>query len=98
MGGTYHVVTPRFIEAAHRAGLGVQVWTVNEPADARRLLGWGVDALITDRPDLMVPLVSPDETSVTYGATELAKLDFTQVAGDDQTVRLKPDIRPQAAM
>jgi glycerophosphoryl diester phosphodiesterase len=30
---------------------------VNEPADARRLLDWGVDALITDRPDLIVPLV-----------------------------------------
>ena len=55
--GRTHVVTPRFVEAAHRAGLGVQVWTVDEPADARRLLGWGVDALITDRPDLMVPLV-----------------------------------------
>ena len=55
--GRTHVVTPRFIARAHRAGLGVQVWTVNEPADARRLLGWGVDALITDRPDLIVPLV-----------------------------------------
>jgi glycerophosphoryl diester phosphodiesterase len=55
--GRTHVVTPRFIAAAHRAGLAVQVWTVDEPADARRLLAWGVDALITDRPDLMVPLV-----------------------------------------
>jgi glycerophosphoryl diester phosphodiesterase len=34
--GRTHVVTPRFIEAAHRAGLGVQVWTVDEPDDARR--------------------------------------------------------------
>jgi glycerophosphoryl diester phosphodiesterase len=55
--GRTHVVTPRFIASAHRAGLGVQVWTVDEPADARRLLAWGVDALITDRPDLIVPLV-----------------------------------------
>jgi glycerophosphoryl diester phosphodiesterase len=55
--GRTHVVTPRFIEAAHHAGLGVQVWTVDEPADARRLIAWGADALITDRPDLMVPLV-----------------------------------------
>ena len=56
--GRTHVVTRRFVEAAHHAGLGVQVWTVDEPADATRLLGWGVDALITDRPDLMVPLVN----------------------------------------
>jgi glycerophosphoryl diester phosphodiesterase len=55
--GRTHVVTPRFIAAAHRARLGVQVWTVDEPADAGRLLEWGVDALITDRPDLIVPLV-----------------------------------------
>jgi glycerophosphoryl diester phosphodiesterase len=51
------VVSPRFVEAAHRAGLGVQVWTVDTEADARRLLDWGVDALITDRPDIIVPIV-----------------------------------------
>jgi glycerophosphoryl diester phosphodiesterase len=55
--GPTRVVTPRFIADAHRAGLGVQVWTVNDPARARRLLDCGVDAIITDRPDLMVPLV-----------------------------------------
>jgi glycerophosphoryl diester phosphodiesterase len=32
------------------------VWTVDTEDDARRLLAWGVDALITDRPDIMVPL------------------------------------------
>jgi glycerophosphoryl diester phosphodiesterase len=56
--GSTRVVSPRFIEYAHRAGLGVQVWTVDAESDARRLLGWGVDALITDRPDLIVPVIS----------------------------------------
>ena len=55
--GTTCVVSPRFIADAHRAGLGVQVWTVDDEDVARRLLGWGVDGLITDRPDRMVPLV-----------------------------------------
>jgi glycerophosphoryl diester phosphodiesterase len=55
--GRTRVVSPRFVEAAHRAGLGVQVWTVDREDDARRLLAWGVDALITDRPDIIVPLV-----------------------------------------
>jgi glycerophosphoryl diester phosphodiesterase len=55
--GTTRVVSPRFVDYAHRAGLGVQVWTVNSEIDAEKLLGWGVDALITDRPDVMVPLV-----------------------------------------
>jgi glycerophosphoryl diester phosphodiesterase len=55
--GATRVVSPRFIERAHAAGLGVQVWTVDTEADARRLLAWGVDALITDRPDLIVPVL-----------------------------------------
>ena len=55
--GATRVVSRRFVDYAHRAGLGVQVWTVDEEADAHRLLGWGVDALITDRPDRIVPLV-----------------------------------------
>jgi glycerophosphoryl diester phosphodiesterase len=54
--GTTHLVTPRFVECAHRAGLHVQVWTVDSEIDARRLLDWGVDALITDRPDVIAPL------------------------------------------
>ena len=56
-GGT-RVVSPRFVEYAHDAGLGVQVWTVDTEEAARRMLGWGVDALITDRPDIIVPLVA----------------------------------------
>ena len=55
--GHTKVVSPRFIEAAHRAGLAVQVWTVDAEEDVRRLLGWGVDGLITDRPDVVVPIV-----------------------------------------
>jgi glycerophosphoryl diester phosphodiesterase len=55
--GTTRVVSPRFVADAHRAGLGVQVWTVDDEDTAQRLLGIGVDALITDRPDLIVPLV-----------------------------------------
>lgn len=54
--GSTRVVSPRFVAAAHAAGLGVQVWTVDTEEDAQRLLGWGVDALITDRPDIIVPL------------------------------------------
>lgn len=50
----HRVVSPRFVRHAHRHRLQVQVWTVNEEADMRRLLGWGVDALISDRPDRAV--------------------------------------------
>lgn len=55
--GATRVVSPRFVNDAHAAGLGVQVWTVDDAAEAKRLLSYGVDALITDRPDTIVPLV-----------------------------------------
>jgi glycerophosphoryl diester phosphodiesterase len=55
--GRTRVVSRRFVADAHRAGLGVQVWTVDTEGDARRLLEWGVDGLITDRPDVVVPFV-----------------------------------------
>ena len=57
--GMTRVVSPRFVRCAHAAGLFVQVWTVDTEEQARRLLAWGVDALITDRPDAIVPLVRP---------------------------------------
>ena len=52
------VVSPAFVRHSHAAGLGVQVWTVDTEADARRLLAWGVDGLISDRPDLIVPITA----------------------------------------
>ena len=54
---TTRVVSPRFVKLAHDAGLPVQVWTVDEPEDIRRLLGWGVDGIISDRPDVAVKVV-----------------------------------------
>jgi glycerophosphoryl diester phosphodiesterase len=52
--GRTRVVSPRFVADAHRADLTVQVWTVDDEAEAQRLLAWGVDALITDRPDVIL--------------------------------------------
>jgi len=52
------VVTPRFVRAAHCAGVPVQVWIVDCADDIRRLLEWGVDAIITDRPDVAVKTVA----------------------------------------
>ena len=34
-----------------------EIWTVNDEPDIRRLLDWGADALISDRPDLAVEAV-----------------------------------------
>lgn len=55
--GTTRVVSPRFVDYAHRAGVAVQVWTVDEEADMRRLIDWGIDGIISDRPDVAVEVV-----------------------------------------
>lgn len=41
--------------AVKRAGFGLMCYTVNDPAQARTLFGWGVDAICTDRLDLVAP-------------------------------------------
>jgi len=45
------VLSPRFVRELHARNVAVHVWTVNDEADMRRLLSWGVDGIITDRPD-----------------------------------------------
>ena len=44
-------LTPALLERAHSLGLAVIPWTVNDRADMQRLVGWGVDGLISDWPD-----------------------------------------------
>jgi glycerophosphoryl diester phosphodiesterase len=55
--GPLRVVTARYLAAMHRAGVEVHVWTVNEPAQMRRLLELGVDGIVTDRADLALGIV-----------------------------------------
>lgn len=40
------------VERAHGAGLAVNVWTVDDPDRIRELAAWGVDAVITNEPDV----------------------------------------------
>ena len=47
----YAEITREQVKEAQGLGLKVVVWTVNEPADMRRMIEWGVDGIISDYPD-----------------------------------------------
>ncbi|HET8578436.1 MAG TPA: glycerophosphodiester phosphodiesterase family protein [Methylomirabilota bacterium] len=47
------LVTLDAVEALRGAGRECYVWTVNEPAQMDRLVAWGVNGIITDRPGLL---------------------------------------------
>jgi len=50
---TLDVITQQTINRVHRLGKVVHAWTINEPGDMEQLIDWGVDGIITDRPDLL---------------------------------------------
>jgi glycerophosphoryl diester phosphodiesterase len=51
-------VDAQFVQLAHAHGLPVYVYTVNEKPEMRALARMGVDALISDRPDLLLQVLA----------------------------------------
>ena len=51
-------LTPRLIAAAHRHGVEVHVWTVNDPDQMLRLVEMKVDGIVTDRADVALATLS----------------------------------------
>ena len=52
------IVTAASVAAAHRVGLEVHVWTINEAAEIERLLDLGVDGVMSDLPGLVAAAVA----------------------------------------
>ena len=47
------LLTKSRIKAIHRAGYRVHVWTIDVGDEMHTLIDWGVDGIVTDRPDLL---------------------------------------------
>ena len=83
--GPFPIVTERFVKAAHRAGLPVHVWTINDEATMDELLDLGVDAIMSDRLRLL-------QEVFTRRGLPLAGTPGTQTCAGASA----PDLAPQA--
>jgi glycerophosphoryl diester phosphodiesterase len=57
MNVNHESITEERMKAFHKAGRTVAVWTVDDEAIMRRLVGWGVDGIISNRPDVALRVV-----------------------------------------
>lgn len=62
VGPSRRIISARFVERAHLAGLVVHPYTVNEAPQMTFMLGLGVDGMFTDRADVLRALIGPRET------------------------------------
>ena len=51
--GSVTIVSKRFLDAAHRRGIAVHVWTIDDDMEMERLLDLGVDGIMTDHPAML---------------------------------------------
>jgi glycerophosphoryl diester phosphodiesterase len=56
--GGRQVLGPRMVAELRARNVAVHVWTIDEEADLRRLLAWGVDGIVTDRPDRLARVLN----------------------------------------
>lgn len=54
------VLSPALIRAAHRHGVEVHVWTINEPDDMTRIVTLGADGVVSDRADVALRVLAPE--------------------------------------
>jgi glycerophosphoryl diester phosphodiesterase len=50
-------VTPALLDACHGTGLALNTWTCDDPERIRELVGWGVDGICTDVPDVALAVL-----------------------------------------
>ena len=65
------VLTEDFVADAHANGLAVHPWTINDAATMEKLLSWGVDGIMTDRPSLLESILER-RRAVDQAAAQLA--------------------------
>lgn len=71
---------PNLIKDAHDNGVSVNVWTVNDPVNMRRLIGMGVDYITTDKPVLLQQIIKEYYTK--YNTISYPEIDLNEFKKD----------------
>lgn len=56
--GLIPLATRRFVQQAHRVGVAVYIWTIDDPVEMGRLLDIGVDGIMTDEPKALLEVMA----------------------------------------
>ncbi len=88
--GSIPLATRRLIEHAHRAGVAVYVWTINEPSEMEHLLDLGIDGIMTDEPKILLEVMTdrgqwPTSNSKTSNKTSSNKTSSDKTSSDKAT-------------
>lgn len=57
--GGIRVLTPALLRAAHRLGVEVHVWTINDADEMSRIVSLGADGIVSDRADVAIQVLRP---------------------------------------
>ena len=86
------MATRRFVRRAHSAGKPVYVWTVDDPARMVRMIGLGVDGLITNRPAVAREVL--DQFAGMTQAQRLFLFVMTTLGAEDDVAPPETELRP----
>jgi len=86
------MVTRRFLRAAHRAGKPVYVWTTDDASVMIRMIGLGVDGLITNRPDVAREVL--DRFARMSRAERLFLFVMTRLGAEEDLAAPESELRP----
>ncbi len=53
----FDLTDQRLINGAHRLGMEIHYWTIDDPAEMEKLIDGGADGILTNRPDLLLELL-----------------------------------------
>ena len=58
------LVTKEMVNLAHKNNLKVYVYTINSPSQMRKMIDFGVDAVFSDYPELMLEILDEEKHQV----------------------------------